>query len=272
MARRSSSLALLLALAINLLQATSAQASTPRIGAEDDWYPYTAWRDGRVMGMSVDLVRAAFATSATDFELTPYPYSRCMELARTGKLAACFNTTPNAVIRASFLVPEEMLFSEDIVLWSRSATPPLEDLDELAGKRVAATIGYTYGERFDRLKIFERVPVRRDLNGFLMLQRGRVDYMVAFRAPTEALLLEHPELAGQFKAAITLYRPKLYLTFSRQHPQARELLKRFDQGMRQIRQDGTYDKILQHWQHVPEQSVLPPSTLQGSVHNNAESP
>ena len=46
----------------------------PRIGAEDDWYPYTALRNDRIEGMSADIVRAAFSASDTSVELTPYPY------------------------------------------------------------------------------------------------------------------------------------------------------------------------------------------------------
>lgn len=66
--------------------------------------------------MSADIVRAAFAASGSSVQLAPYPYSRCMELARSGSLAACFNTTPDAHIRAEFLLPQEMLLSDDILL------------------------------------------------------------------------------------------------------------------------------------------------------------
>ena len=54
-----------------------------------------------------------------------------------------------------------------------------------------------------------------DLNGFLMLQHGRVDYVVAYRATTAELLREHPELAGSFQAVGTVHQPELYLSFSR---------------------------------------------------------
>ena len=92
-------LRLCLVILLPLLCAPAATADEVyRIGAEDDWYPFTALRDGRVQGMSADLVRAAFAASNTRVELVPYPYSRCMELTRTGRLAACFNTSPDADI------------------------------------------------------------------------------------------------------------------------------------------------------------------------------
>ena len=56
-----------------LNSALPAHAEPLRIGAEDDWYPYTALRDGQVQGMSVDIVKAAFAATSPDIELLPYP-------------------------------------------------------------------------------------------------------------------------------------------------------------------------------------------------------
>lgn len=272
MARPFPRLGILFALLLPPAWTATASADIPRIGAEDDWYPYTAWRDGRIEGMSVDIVRAAFATSGTAIELAPYPYSRCMELARSGSLAACFNTTPDSRIEAEFLLPQEMLFSDDILLWGRTGAQPVDNLDAIAGTRVAVTIGYTYGEHFDGYPDIQRVPVRRDLNGFLMLQRERVDHVVAFRGTTQALLRQYPELVGQFVALATVHRPQLYLTFSRRHPQARKLLQRFDQGMRRIRSDGTYLQILERWRLPGRQTTTHAATLQERHNNKTESP
>ena len=271
MTRSFEHVGILLTLLCSLIGARLVLADTPRIGAEDDWYPYTAWRNGQIVGMSADIVRAAFATSHTPIELTSYPYARCMELARRGALAACFNTTPDSRIAAQFLLPKEMLFSDDILLWARSGSPPV-DLDGLAGKRIALTIGYTYGEQFDARKDIQRVPVRQDLNGFLMLQRGRVDYMVAFRGTAQALIQENPQLEDQFVALTTVHRSQLYLSFSRHNPQAPELLQRFDQGMRQIKSDGSYQKIIDHWQRPARQAAAHPTTLLKSLNNETELP
>ena len=141
-------LRLCLAILLPLLCAPAATADEVyRIGAEDDWYPFTALREGKVQGMSADLVRAAFAASNTRVELVPYPYSRCMELTRTGQLAACFNTSPDADIASAFRLPQEPLFSDDILLWARrDDAHPIANLQQLTGQKVAVTIGYTYGE------------------------------------------------------------------------------------------------------------------------------
>lgn len=237
-----------LALLFILLPPIAGAEQIFRIGAEDDWYPFTALRDGKIQGMSADLVRAVFEASQTRVELMPYPYSRCMELTRTGQLAACFNTSPDAHTVAEFRLPQGPLFSDDILLWARKREArPLVDLAQLSGHKVAVTVGYEYGTPFDSRRDILRVPVRRDLNGFLMLERGRVDYTAAYRGIAEALFRERPELADSFAPVATLYRPQLYISFSRYHPDAELLLARYDQGMRQLRADGRYASILARW-------------------------
>ncbi|UCJ18051.1 transporter substrate-binding domain-containing protein [Pseudomonas sp. MM211] len=248
--RNSTSIRFCLALLVAASSSVRSQ-ETLRIGAEDDWYPYTAYRDGKIQGMSVDIVEAAFGASDIPIELVPYPYSRCMQMAHDGQLAACFNTSPDERIDSDFLIPQEPLFSDDILLWGQRGVAPDEKLEHLDGRKVAVTIGYEYGPRLDNDQQVIRVPVRRDLSGFLMLQHGRVDFVAAYRGTAQALFIEHPELQGQFAVVATLHRPELYLSFSRHQPNAAELVKRFEQGMRTIHDNGRYQQILDSWQHAP---------------------
>lgn len=239
----------LLLVLLLLLLSGRATAEFYLIGAEDDWYPFTGLRDGRIEGLSVDIVRAAFAASQTPVELVAYPYSRCMQMTLSGKLAACFNTAPNPQIARDYLLPQHALFSDDILLWARhDRARPLQQLEQIRAQRVAVTIGYEYGSLFDGYAPLVRVPVRQDRYGFLMLQRGRVDYTVAYRGTAQQLFRDYPELAGQFTPVLTVHQPQLYLSFSRHHPQAALLRERFDLGMQRIAQNGEYRRILARWQ------------------------
>lgn len=222
------------------------------IGAEDDWFPYCALKDGIVQGMSVDIVKAAFAATDTAVELRAYPYPRCMQMARKGELVACFNTAPDARIAADYLLPQTPLFSDDILLWARATEPtPVTDLNLLSGKKIAVTLGYEYGSRFDSNQQLVRVSVRKDLYGFLMLQRQRVDYSVAYRGTAEQLFRQHPELVGQFTPVATVHQPQLFMSFSRQNRDAPALLERFETGMQLIHGNGRYQQIIQQWQQNP---------------------
>ncbi|EBX2782402.1 ABC transporter permease [Salmonella enterica subsp. enterica serovar Hadar] len=223
------------------------------LGAEDDWYPYTAYKDGRIQGMSADIVRAAFRAADTPVQLNPYPYSRCMKLALKGLIAGCFNTSPNPHILADYRLPRHPLFRAEIQLWARrDEARPVNAEQALSGRKVAVTLGYEYGDGFDRRHDLVRIPVRKDYYGFLMLQRGRVDYALAYRNTARQLFSEHPELEGQFQPVATVHRPELYLSFSRRHPQAEHLLERFDLGMQRILASGEYQKILDGWSHAAD--------------------
>lgn len=221
-----------------------------QLGAEDDWYPYSAVRDGQLQGMAVELVRAAFAAADTPVELIPYPYARCMHLVAQGQLAGCFNTTPNEQIRRDYLLPRLPLFSDQILLWARQAqATPLHSLGQLRGRRVAVTLGYEYGPAFDNFHDLQRVAVRQDLFAFRMLARGRVDYSVAFRGTSEQLFRDNPELRNQFRPVLLVHPAELYLSFSRQHPHALQLQQHFDLGMQRLHEQGTYASILKRWHH-----------------------
>lgn len=238
-------------LLVALVSAPVARGETLLIGAEDDWFPYTAQRGWEPVGYSVDLVRAAFAAADQSVDLRSYPYSRCMQLAKRGELVACFNTTPNEQIKKDYLLPKEPLFSDEILLWARQGSVPFpsKTLPPLTGKRIAVTIGYEYGPDFDARTDIARVAVRKDLYGFQMLARRRVDYVVAFAGTAASLFVEHPELTGQFKAVAPVYQAHLFISFSRQHPEAAKALRSFEQGFKRIKENGEYQRISQNWAH-----------------------
>ncbi len=63
-----------------------------RIGAEDDWRPYSYVAEGKPVGFAVDLARAAWAAAGVELELVSLPYARCMREVDNGTLAGCFDT------------------------------------------------------------------------------------------------------------------------------------------------------------------------------------
>lgn len=117
----------------------------------------------------------------------------------------------------------------------------------LSGRKVVVALGYEYGDGPDRRYDLVRTPVRKDYYGPLMLQRGRVDYALAYRNTTRQLFSEHPELEGQFQPVATTHCPKSYLSFSRRRPRAEHLFGRFDLGMQRILASGEYQRILSGW-------------------------
>ena len=224
------------------------------IGAEDDWYPYSAGVDGRAQGITVELVSAAFAAVGIEARFDLLPYVRCMAQTKSGALVACFNTTRTALIESDYLWPAKPMFDERFLIWARADAPaprsgPLQARD-LEGQQVAVTRGYEYGNEFDANPRINRLVTSHDENNFRLLLRGRATYTLAPDINARMLFKRQPDLAGRFKVVGQLSAFGIYTTFSRQHPQSRAMLAAFDEGMKTIQANGVAKAIMERWRQL----------------------
>ena len=219
------------------------------IGAEDDWYPFSGVVNGQLRGMGVDIVRAAFAATGVNIELDVVPYARCLELTRQGKYVACFDTVRNRVTEADFQWPHAPLFRPEIGIYAhRLSGEHGVNVGSLAGKRVAVTRAYEYGEAFDTMSGVDRIVTDRDAYGFRMLAARRADYMLAYvRVADYVLAHAAKDVSDQIVLVGMAAQVDIYLAFSRTHPQAGKYLDLFERGFAMIERDGTWRAIEKRW-------------------------
>ncbi|WP_269530782.1 ABC transporter substrate-binding protein [Chitinimonas sp. BJYL2] len=219
------------------------------LGAEDDWYPYAALREGQPAGMAVELVRAAYAEVGIQVRLQPLPYARCMKLTQAGRLAGCFNTLRNPLIEQQYRWHAQPLFRGRIGIYARNGMPQGEvDIHRLRGKRIAITNGYDYGAAFDGDPTMRRDVGQSDLDALRKLAAGRVDYALVYDRIVAAILREHPGLRGRIHLVGTLIEPDIYVSFSRKHADAARASQLLDEGLTRLRKRGEYARIEARWQ------------------------
>ena len=233
-----------------LAWAAHAQTIDPiRIGAEDDWAPFSSAKDGELQGLAVELVQAIFAEAGIAIELVPLPYARCMDEAKRGRLAGCFDTLPDASLRKDYLFHAKPLFTDAPWILAR-ADSPAEHLtvQGLTGKRVIVTHGYTYGDAFESNAAIQRVSAPYDINALRMLVAERGEFAVVYRRVTQQLLrAAAQDLQGKFKPVGQLDDAALYLSFSRLYPDVQSLVHRFDEAHARLRKNGVLQKIEKRW-------------------------
>jgi polar amino acid transport system substrate-binding protein len=243
-------LTLLSALAADVHAETTAlpQAKVVRIGAEDDWYPYSAGRDGKPVGMVPEIVQAAFAAEGVKVELVSLPYSRCMKLAESSLLLGCFDTLRNATLEHKYLWAKHPLLRARIDIYARADAPDTPvHLEDLHGKRIGVTNGYEYGAPFDSDASMTRDIADSDLFALRKLAAGRVDYALVYTRIVSATLREHADLQGKVKSVGTLIEPDIYISFGTKYADVQQYIELFDAGMAKILKDGEYSKIEARW-------------------------
>lgn len=88
-----------------------AQAGTSyTLIAEDDWFPYTAERNGVIEGFGVDVIRAAYAAVGVEVKFKATPFSRCLMQVENGDDLGCFNTVKESDTEKRFLFHKQPLY------------------------------------------------------------------------------------------------------------------------------------------------------------------
>lgn len=222
---------------------------TIKIGAEDDWYPYSGVVDGQARGMAEDIVSAAFSAVGVHVEFVSLPYSRCMREVLAGSLPGCFDAARNSVLEDRYLWEDKPIFIARVNIYALASSHEGGLITRnLEGKTVAVTNAYEYGDSFDRDTLVLRDVGMRDIQGFHKLAVGHVSYMVAYEQVAQYLFARYPaDLRNRFRVVGETARPALYVAFSRSFPGNPGMVARFSAGLRTVINNGQYRAIEKRW-------------------------
>jgi polar amino acid transport system substrate-binding protein len=239
-----------LALCLVTLQANAGPSAALLIGAEDDWAPFSSVKQGKPVGMAVEIVSAIFAEANLPVQLVPMSYDRCMQEALSGRMHGCFDTVPDTQLRHDYLFHAKPLFSDTTLIVVRNDSPDARlQLHDLEGRKVITTSGYTYGDAFERNKKVERVQAIGDINTLRMLKSGAADQAIVYRRILAYLLKgKGQDLRGALKPVGTLADNALYLSFSRHMPDAKKVLAQFDAAHLRLMKSGAIARIEKRWE------------------------
>ena len=232
------------------LLSSAAMAVQPLvIAAEDDWYPYSASNDGEAVGFAVDVVREAFLAAGQPVRFEVMPYARCMKLVKAGKQLGCFDTSKDASLSKDYLWHQRPLFRARIMIFGPpgKGTRPVR-VQDLNGKRVGLTNGYTYSDAIDQNPQVNKDWSLRDIDSLRKLAAGRVDYALVFEQVAAWLLAQdETDLRQRVTAQGEVKTMELFLSFSKTYPDAPHWVKVFETGLQRIHQNGRYQQLEQQW-------------------------
>lgn len=218
---------------------------TLELGAEDAWPPYSN-PDGT--GMANDIVKAAYQAVGIGVVFNVRPYKRLEAEAKHGKFVGIFSVTRDASKEREFLWGNELLFVSQALYYHHKDRPiNAKAVDELRqGERIGVILGYPYGEAFDRNDRIVKEWVRSYEQNIDKLLANRLDAIVMNDKGAKKLLAEM-RLTDQIVPAFPGMSSPQYVAFSKEHPRAEHYAKKLDEGLRIIKANGVYDRILKRY-------------------------
>ena len=199
-------------------------------------------------GFTSHVIKEAFALSGHDVDFTYYPWKRAFDSAKDGKkFQATSYWYPSDERTKEFYYSDPIQVDKTVFFHLKSN--PLADwkmLDDLKGKRIGATAGFTYTKEFWDAAKSKQLDVQEassDELNFKKLLKGRVDLVPSDPLVGQKILLES---FGSDVADTVTFNPKPlvaptgHLLISKQLANGEELLDAFNRGLAELRSSGRY--------------------------------
>ena len=194
------------------------------------------------------VVMEACAAAHLRAEIQLYPWTRCEQLVEAGALAAAFPYAKTADREARLGFSSEPLvrtFVRIFYVQGRGRDVPWSSWKDFGTAVFASVPGYWYVEQLAK----SGLPVetaQSDVLAFRMLRAGRVAYVIDDELIAWPIIRE--TFGAEADAVKTVTRPaletNLYMIVSRTDPHAAATAARIDQGLRAIKANGLYEKIM----------------------------
>lgn len=221
-----------------------AQAAEPLRMVSDAWPPFTS-RELPNDGLATAIVREVLAHAGYRSRYYEVPWARVLYGVQRGDYDLVINARYTEERERYGLFSDAYLYSNARFLRRVGSGIGFAGLDSLRPHSIAVVRGYAYAPAFDRKTDLQRLEVKGFRVAARMLAAGRVqlsleDERVAdyhfqrdLRDIRDQLEFVDPPLA----------RVGLHILVRRSHPQADEIVRRFNASLRALQADGSYRQL-----------------------------
>lgn len=206
-------------------------------------------------GFTNHVISEAFALEGYTVEFTFYPWKRAYDAAKEGeKFQATSYWYPSERRREDFYYSDPL--QEDAIVFFHLKSNPLphwETLEDLRGRHIGATEGFTYTDEFwaaSAAGVLNIEVAISDKINFRKLLKGRIDLFPSDPLVGRRILLE--EFGLKAAEAVT-YDPRPltavtgHLLFSKNAENVEELLAAFNRGLAKLKASGRYALFQSEW-------------------------
>lgn len=220
-------------------------AETLRI-AGDSWPPFTD-KTLPYNGLAVDLISTALSRAGFSNNYQQVPWARAIQ----GLQHDSYD-----IIGAAWYAPDRAVygqFSEPYLtntlrfIRKKGSTIDYQQLSELRPYLISVVRGYTYAPAFDTDSTLQKHPVNNFASAARMVAQAHSQLTVEDELVAQHLF--NGELSDVREQLEFLPKPlsesPLHILVRRSHPQHQQIIDGFNAAMRTMREDGTYQMILQ---------------------------
>jgi len=218
------------------------------IAAGDPWPPFLDPKSPSE-GIVLEIARAAYKTQGYEVVMKFVPWARAIQGVKEANYDVLLGTWYTKE-REEFLHYSDAYLENEIKFIKRKDDPfEFLGMDSLTGKNVGIVRGYGYGDDFLNASNFRRPEGKNLLVSIKKLVNARIDLTLEDEIVARAMLKkEAPHLLDKIiftKNALSTNT--LHVTSGLKNSKHKEYIKAFNEGFKEIKDNGTFGKILKKY-------------------------
>ncbi len=228
MARRNLWIALILGLWAGLSNAQTRYPEIEYVAPDQSVWTIHVDEQGEPLNPLYRLADKLFAKAGIPWHAKSYPASRMFKYLQSG-------TAQFSILVKSPALQECCLFSRrsvavaEIRAYSTNDKPVIKSREDLAGRSVITVHGYSYGGLLgyitDPKNGIANNVAQSHQAAFLMLERGRADYLIDYAGPAAEVVAVKPL---PYLRSDILVRQEVFLVLSKSYPDAERVMERLE--------------------------------------------
>ncbi len=239
---------ILLFVILNLfIQTSSAQVISI---VSSQWPPYVDETMPQ-KGLAVELVNKALKRKGYQPSLHIYNWQRALEGVEIGVFDATCAIWKTAKRERNLVYSEPYLTNTISFIKKKSTHVEYQGLADLQGFVIGVLRDYAYDESFNRSRGLIKIPANFIVQNLHKLNNGTIDLTLgderAINYTMEKFLPTHSQSFEFIKPALAF--KKLYLAVSKSNKSAQTIIEDFNQAIKEMQQDGSYDRIVSKYKY-----------------------
>jgi polar amino acid transport system substrate-binding protein len=234
-------------LLISVLLGLSIQSVTAKTftACNNPWPPHIITKNS---GMSVEIVQAAMGLAGHNIKLSLKLWHQCLEAILENREDVLIAVWKNADREKKLLFSDPYYESEVVLIHNPNKKLEYTSLSSLAGKNVGIIDEYFYWDEFQEATIFKKISSSSLITNLRKLKSGKIDVTLDDR-----LVAMHAiEDGGYDKNIIEIInvpvaKRDIYVAANIKNPKSKEIIEKFNAGLKQIKINQTYRKIIQKY-------------------------
>ena len=225
----------------------SAVADTWRVATEGTFPPFEFYNSttGEIQGFEVDLVREMAKVMKKDLKLETMGFDAIIPAILSGTIdtgAAGFSITPERAKRVLFTIP---FYKSGLTIVVPKGNPKnIQSFDDLKGKKISVQLGTT------SMSFAKKIQ-----DALLNMIAGNADAVINDKPVTDYIMTQNKQIAESCLHLKPIATADLFaMVTSKQNT---KLKAEMDKALKQLKADGTFNKLHEKWFGVPADPELP---------------